>query len=178
MNISYSVKLSEFSGTEPVSLTELKTQLKLDTTADDTLLTALIIQARMQMEQYTGCSIVEHDIEVIAKLDGCNLFELPYGPYNSDLIISELKVRGGAATALTSTQFDQYGDYFLQLRPPYDGLFSITYTAGYNPVPQPIKLSILHQAAFLYEHRGDGDQMDKFSGTALGLAKLYRRVVA
>ena len=180
MNISYSVKLSEFAGTEPVTLSEVKAQLKLDTSADDTLITALITQARMQMEAFTGTSIVEHDIEVIAKLDGCNLFELPYGPLSDipDLVIQELKVLGGTATTLTSTQYDLYGGHFAQLRSPYDGMYSMTYTAGYDPLPQPLRLSIIHQAAYLYEHRGDEGMIDKISPTALGLAKLYRRVVA
>lgn len=178
MNINYSVKLSDFTGAEPVSLSEAKAQIKLDTTADDTLITALIIQARGQIEQYTATSIVEHDVEVIAKLDGCNLFELPYGPYQDDLVINELKVRGGLPVELAGSNFDRYGTYFLQLRPPYSGIFSIAYKAGYDPVPQPLKLAILHQVAYLYEHRGDEDVIDKISPTAMGLAKPYRRVVA
>ena len=179
MNLVYSVKLGEATGSEPVSLLEAKSQLKIDFSTDDTLLTALITAARLQIEKITGVSLVARQVDLIAKLDGCHLFELPYGPLDTtSLIVTKLKVTpGGTDELLTTTDYIVRGDYFAQLHVANgDGMFAITYDAGYTVVPQALKEAILHQVSYLYEHRGDED-INGMSATAKALIMPFRRVV-
>ena len=179
MNIIYSVQLGEATGSEPVTLTEAKAQLKLSTTADDTLITALITAARLQIEQYCGVSIVGREVNLVCKLDACNMFELPYGPVTTATISATLLrvSAGGTDTLLTTDDYLIYGDHFVNFLPQTSGgFFAITYDAGYTNVPQALKEAVLHQVAYLYEHRGDEDT-EGLSTTARMLAKTYRRVV-
>lgn len=72
------IKRSESSPTEPVTLTQLKAQLYITFTDDDTLLTSLITQARKAIENYCNISIVTQ--LVILTADLYDEWELPYGP--------------------------------------------------------------------------------------------------
>ena len=71
MNVLYSVKLGEATGSEPCTLAECKSQLKIDFSTDDTLLTALITAARLEIEKYTGVSIVGREVNAVCSLSGC-----------------------------------------------------------------------------------------------------------
>ena len=177
MNVTYSVKLGEPTGAEPVTLTEAKAHLKIDFTTDDTLITALITAVRVQLENYTGVSFVDRQVDVIAKLDACNLFEVPYGPAASLPAITELAILGGTNTLLTSTEFTRYGEIgeFIQII-PNAAAYAISYTAGYATLPAALKQACLHQIAYLYEHRGDED-INGISATAKMLLKPFRRSV-
>jgi len=44
---------------EPITLTEAKAHLRVETTADDTLITSLILQARQMAETYTGITFID-----------------------------------------------------------------------------------------------------------------------
>lgn len=175
MNVVYSVKLGEPTGSEPVSLSEAKAQLRVDTTADDTLITALISSARHQIEQFTCVSLVARSVDLVAKLDGSFLFELPYGPITNTPTVTELAMYGGTNEPITT--FDSYGDFFIQIKPQVCGMYAVSYESGYTNLPGALKSAVLHQVAYLYEHRGDDEGIDQISPTARGLAKMYRRVV-
>lgn len=191
MNITVDCKLGEPTGAEPCTLTEVKTALRLDTSADDTLITALISAARSQLELFTGISLVEREVNTIARLDGCNYFELPYGPIAdlNSIQVSALNPGNQAATTLTSDQYSLYGDQFVNLvaqGPVYDpiiasgsvtGIFALTYETGYTTVPNALKQAVIQQTVYLYEHRGDEIEDLKISPSAWGLAKAFRRVV-
>lgn len=190
-NITVDCKLGEPTGSEPCTLDEVKKELKLDgITADDTLITALISAARSQLEVFTGLSLVGREVNTIARLDGCNMFELPYGPIDKDsLQVSALNPGNQAATSLNSNQYSLYGDQFVNLvakGPVYDpilsgghvtGIFALTYDAGYTTVPKALKQAVIQQTVYLYEHRGDEVEDLQISATAWGLAKSFRRVV-
>ena len=179
VNLILDVKLGQPTGSEPVTLAEVKSQLKIDFTTDDTLITALISAARDQIEKFTSTSIVGREIIALCKLTGDNWFELPYGPVDPDSIaVSTVSI--GGSTPETLTNFDVIGTEFIQISPGVNDIcypFLITYDAGYTDVPPAIKEAILHQAAYLYEHRGDESGIDRISPTAIALARIYRRVV-
>lgn len=63
-------------GTEPVSLAEMKSHLRIDDDAEDALITTYIVAARMQAEQVTRRSIVQKTFK--ASLDGSFGGELPW----------------------------------------------------------------------------------------------------
>ena len=178
MNIIYSVKLGE-PASEPVTLTQVKANLKIDYSTDDTLLTALITAAQNQIEQYTGVSIADRTVSLIAKIDGFNDFELPYGPVQSITSITQLSILGGTNTALAAGDYSVYGasGEFVNINTKGAGdKYAIVYEAGYTVTPTALLESIIHQIAYLYEHRGDED-IQGYSSTALMMAKPYRRAV-
>lgn len=67
--------------TEPITLDEVKNYLRLDNTADDTLITAMITNARLQAEKYLNSDILAKDREMfLTSID--EPFNLPYAPLN------------------------------------------------------------------------------------------------
>lgn len=176
MNIQYDVKLGAPTGAEPVTLQQVKDQVKQASLDDDTLITALISQARDQIEQYTGCTLVARSVTVVVMMDELRLFELPFGPVAAITNITLLRVTGGGTdTVLTTNDYLLYGSDFKSIRPNACGMFSAEYTVAWTAVPNALKLAVLHQAAFLYEHRGDEGEVG-FSPTAKSLSKSYRRI--
>lgn len=168
------IKRSESSPTEPVTLAQLKAQLYITFTDDDTLLTSLITQARKAIENYCNISIVTQTIILTADL--YNEWELPYGPVTG---ITSVKTRSanegsGPQTYTTTTSGWGYdGDEFITFIPadfgqfnpsiPYRGLpdypypnrYRIQYNTGMATVPDDLKLAILQEAAYRFENRGD-----------------------
>jgi len=179
MNADFTVKLGDPTSAEPVTLQELKDQLKIDFDTDNTLLTLLVSAARDRIERWAGVSLVHRSVNNIVKLDGCNLYELPYGPVSdsNSVTVTFLSLSGGSMMSLGPTWFIGEDGEFMQIKPPDAAMYAITYNAGYDVVPAALKTAVLHQAAYMYEHRGDESGIDGLSPTAMMLAKAYRRVV-
>jgi|SRR6478609_1988726 len=188
INLLLDVQLGQPTGNEPVTLAQAKSQLKIDFTTDDALITALISAARSQLERYTGVSLVQREVVAVVKLTGENWFELPYGPVDKDSIaVSTVSIGGSTPEAVTS--FDVVGNEFVSMNVRAGGTifslsgpdacnpFSITYDAGYADVPPSLSEAVLHQVVYLYEHRGDESGIDMISPTAGLLARLFRRTV-
>lgn len=60
-----SIKVITPPATEPMTLTEAKSYLKVDGTADDTLITSLIKQAREWCEDYQGKRFITQTLELV-----------------------------------------------------------------------------------------------------------------
>lgn len=74
-----SIRKVKTAGTlEPVTLDEVKAHLRIDFIEHDATLTALVIEAREEVEKYTGLSLVNSD--VTAQWATLSTDELPYGP--------------------------------------------------------------------------------------------------
>lgn len=172
--------------TEPVTLAEVKAWLIIDTvnTDDDALLTGLITQVRMAIENKTKLSIVERSI--VVTVDLVREFKLPHGPIRA---ISEVLYRQGTNAdgtpdneTLTIEDYTTDGEDFKVIKSDRCGRHKITYTTGYgadeaidynNPVPEDLKKGILSQIAFAYENRGDSNAAGKFSEIALSYLSPY-----
>lgn len=180
------IKQTESSPTEPLTLAQVKSQLIITSTDDDTLLTDLITQARRVVEEFCAISIVPKTIIMIADLG--KEWELPYGPVTG---IQGVETRignegSGPGTYQTETSgWTTDGSDFLSFRPsgvggfnpgsPFTGHFQwgpyaspwacamnryrITYATGYNPVPDALKLAILNEIAYRYENRGEQQEL-------------------
>jgi uncharacterized phiE125 gp8 family phage protein len=168
------------AGTEPVGLdTDVKPHLNIDHTDDDTLLTALISKCRKAIENYTGVSLTTHTVVVTADL--CEEIELPHGPINA---ITTVKVRtgtdiAGAATYDTLTAANDYtldGDDFKRLCSNREGRHVITYTTKALSEMDDLKLALLNEIAYRYEHKGDEIDNSGICVAAMNLANPYRRM--
>ena len=66
------------TGSEPVTLIEMKAWLKVDFTTEDALITALITEVREHIEQYTGRSLVASTIVLTVYVEADEPVYLPF----------------------------------------------------------------------------------------------------
>lgn len=188
------IKQAEASPNEPVTLAEVKAQLIITFTDDDALLTRLITQARKAIENYCAVSLVVKTITLTADL--YSDYELPYGPVTGIQGVSTptgTQGSGPVAYETAATGWQQEGEEFVSFVPGNRGgwdwgpppprnypagpnRYRIVYTTGYNPVPDDLKLAVLQQVAFLYEHRGN-DPDKVMCEQAQALAFSYKRLI-
>lgn len=129
-----------------VTAAELKTWLRIDHSADDTMLTNIIIPAaQQQVETATGLLLSnEQEVMAVYGADSNNGFVfLPCNPVQE---ITEVLING-----------EEYTDYELTagggLIVPAGFPVSVTYTAGYSTPDADLKQAVLMQAAWIYNNR-------------------------
>ncbi len=153
---------------EPVTLAEAKAQLKLDTDADDALISTLITAARARAEWFTGRAFVSQSW--ILWLDG----------WQEVVEVTSVTTyaRDGSATVLDPASYDVdlAGNRVALgcIAPP--GLRSlnalaIAFDAGFGDaatdVPADIRAAILELMAELYVNRGDAPATECLGAAAL-----------
>lgn len=162
---------------EPVTLIEVKRHLNLqfdtsgsyDFTDDDTKLTALIIQCREAMEQYTGLSFAGKTLKAILRND-CGGIEIPFGPVTA---ITSIKDVDGIAIVAT-TGYTVRGNQFKWIEYPCSCYLEVNYTAGYTALPSGLKRALLEEIAFRYVNAGD-QTGPGLCQSAIELAARYSR---
>lgn len=180
---------------DPVTLTEAKSHMRVDTTADDALIQALISAARQQIESLTGRRLMAQTIcYYLEDWPDEDYLELPIAPLASVTSVVYTDVNDLAATwAVTNYRVDTYSPVpRLALREgadwpdPAAGLrevngIAITMEVGYgtsDQVPEPLKLAIKMLVAHYYEHREDTTPLN-ISQVPFGVFQLiqpYRQV--
>jgi uncharacterized phiE125 gp8 family phage protein len=160
MNSIIDIKFTESSPTEPCTLTEAKTHLRVDSTDDDTKITALITSCRKRLERWCGISIVQKT--VVLTIDFKEEMRMIYGPVTA---ITEVKVRTGTDTTgaaewetLTDDDYTTDGEDYKVFNSSLIGRHKITYTAGYSTCPEDLKEAVLNEIAYRYQNRGDQTQ--------------------
>jgi uncharacterized phiE125 gp8 family phage protein len=143
---------------EPVSLAEAKLYLRVDGVSEDTLISDLIVAARMSAENFLRRSLVTQSWKLAYNDYVDYEVALPMPPVVSVASVV-IKERDG-----DSQTFDA-GNYYLNAAKnklifdttPTGFLIEITYNTGYgssSQIPQPIKYGILAHIAALYDERG------------------------
>lgn len=168
---------TEYSVTEPVTLTEVKTHLHITDTDNNTELTDLITRARKVIENYCSVSLVYKRILLIANM-GDDWEELPYGPVTGiEQVYTPESTIGSGIMAWETSIIDWRitGLGFQKMYHPASGWSKIQYTVGYSSVPEDLKNAVLAQIYFMYEHKGnDGDAICE---QARALANPYVRLI-
>jgi uncharacterized phiE125 gp8 family phage protein len=197
-----SLELVTGPSVEPITVDELKAQVRTSSTAEDSLLAIYIAAARQAAEGELGRVLIDQTWRL--KLD-------QFGGLDSNgCAISEIRIPKPTVRSITSvTYIDADGDsqtlasdqYVLDslVSPgwlyPADGVewpetddvlnaVTITFVAGYGAtaatVPAPIRAWILLTAAFLYSHRefmsADGritELPGRFTGSLLDPFRVY-----
>lgn len=150
--------------TEPVTLAEAKTYLKITYGTDDVLIGDLITAARVWCEEHIGQSIVKTNIGVTVNV--VNFIELPYGPVQDTTTI---------IAATLDPKYILKGDF-----PAISGTkgqFEVRYLAGYTNVPEWAKKAILARVAATYENRGDQDKTN-YAQVARSYLGPHKRITA
>jgi uncharacterized phiE125 gp8 family phage protein len=176
---------------EPVTLAEVKNYMRLEGftdelastsdvsfETDDDLLEILITASRERLEKYTNLSFVPKEFRVVLT-NGAGYQELPYGPIGDVTGIYEESDDDYSTNIVADAVF--VGNEFKQLKTPNYCNMTIDYSAGYGrgdtpPLPKALKLAIMADVLYHYEHRGDEMEDEGLAKTARILASPFKRV--
>jgi len=158
------------AATEPVSTSEAKAHLRVDTTDEDTLIASYVSAAVKYIETQTGPLITQTwDYKVNREwplVDNYYSIYLPFSPVQSVTSVSYVDIDGATQTlsaGLYQTVLSAPNPYLTkaynqdwpQIRDIPDAI-TVRFVAGYGnaaAVPAPIKSAILLMVGRLYEHR-------------------------
>ena len=155
--------------TEPLSLQEAKSWLRVDATDEDMLIQSLIVSARLAVEAATRRLLITQQWRLL--LDGWPeelTLPLPLAPVRQVVRITIADAAGGSVTAQAS-QYRLDGSldcarlvFTAPLPTPGVSVSGITIdvTVGYGEaaaVPEPLRLAMRHLIALWFANRGDGD---------------------
>lgn len=144
---------------EPVTLSEVKTFLKVEHSDDDGLLSNLISAARVDAENFLSRSLITQGWRM--SFDSYIPYELLLAmtPVQSISSVKAIDKQGTEATISAATYHlgaDNRKVIFDIAVCSYK--IEIDYVAGYGDaaadVPSPIRQGILNHIAYMYEHRG------------------------
>ena len=96
--------IKTITGVEPLSLSEVKSYLKIDFTSDDNLINMLISGVREQIEEFTGLALIAKTIELFDE-EIPEEIKLPY-PVHSEIV--EVKFNGTVSTAYFKTGLTRF----------------------------------------------------------------------
>jgi len=180
----YGLTLASAPASEPVTLAELKSWLRVETTADDSDITALGLAARRLVESYLGRQLVTATWRLTldgfpwpggwAYLEAPTLFpdphtiRIPKAPLQSVSTVEYYDL-GGTLNTLDAATYNvdaasDPGRIILAMGKVWPvtklmpAAVQITFVAGYGAaasVPEEVKLAIKMLAAHWYERRGD-----------------------
>jgi uncharacterized phiE125 gp8 family phage protein len=159
------LKLITAPATEPITIAEAKLHLRVDSTDDDTLITALIVAARQGAEHITGRALMPQTWE-LALDEFEDIIRLRKAPLTSITSIKYLDTAGVLQTLTTSDYLLDDHSEPARVMPAYGASWPSTrdqanavlvrFAAGYAnavTVPQEIKSWMLLRIGMLYENR-------------------------
>ncbi|VAV99818.1 hypothetical protein MNBD_ALPHA06-751 [hydrothermal vent metagenome] len=144
---------------EPVSLLQAKAWLRLDITAEDALVSQLIMTARIRSEAVTRRAFISQSIREIAKANPeTGIVDLDVLPLQSISEIAEIHADGSEQIlAAEAYVVDSDNGRVLLQQSHANTSYRLSYIAGYGDsaedVPAPLKTAILLQVGWLFEHR-------------------------
>lgn len=156
-------------GSEVITLAEVKANIGVDFTDFDGLITDLIAAVREQTESYCGVSIVEQ-VVTVRMMNGLGNQYLPYGPVVGDVT----SIEDTNEVAIEDAVFR--GANFPRLVTSFCEEVTLVYNTGYgSDVPKDLKLAMIQEVCYQFEHRGDEDGIPSISGQYKAKANKYRR---
>ncbi|MGJ0510417.1 MAG: head-tail connector protein [Methylocystis sp.] len=173
---------------EPVSIAEMKSWLREDSSDEDQLIQALIASARMTLEAYTRRFFITQSWRIIfdAWPPGGDVIVIPFAPFQT---VSAIRIYDASdvALALAPTSYrapasSEEGRLIFRSAPPAPGRSAdgveIDFAVGYGGlatnVPEPLRRAIMMLVAHWREKRGD-DANDPLPAAAAQLAAPFRR---
>ena len=178
---------------EPVSLSEVKTHLRLTTdTTEDTLITSLIERARLYWENRTGRALASQTREAHrSRWPAGDYFEIPDPPLSSVTSLIYVDSAGTETTMTATTDYlvdadSDVGRIVLPYGTNWPSFISypirpirVRYVCGYTDTPEPIKHAMLLTIGNWYENREDavdvvGGKLDAIPDGARALMNQYK----
>lgn len=162
------IKVNSTTGDEIITTANAKDYLRVDTTADDTIIEQMIVEARLWIENYIGKDIVAKTRTYYTPFQK-ERFVLPFAPVAS---ITSVTVDGTAATYEVKGLDNEIVE--LNQLPAKEVKVSYT-TAGLND--SLLKQSILRLVATYYDNRADfvvGQQVNELPVTVKNILSSYK----
>lgn len=175
---------------EPVTVAEAKAHLRVDASAEDTLIASLILTSRLHIETAFGLALITQSWRLLLDRWPSAPLQLPLRPLQAIDEVRVLSADGDptiiatagylADTASTPPRLVHTGAIWPQPGQAANGI-EIDFTAGYGDaaadVPAPIRQALLLLVAHWYEHRdpievGAADMM--IPGAVSDLLASYR----
>lgn len=153
---------------EPITLTEAKAHLRVDGTAEDSLITGLIQAAREYAETYTNRALITQVWDyTLDYFPASGVIELPKPPLQAVNSITYKDTAGNTQTWDDDNYEVDTSEVFGRITPSYGIVWpstqstinavTVRFTAGYgdcaSDIPQSIKQGILMYIADLYDSR-------------------------
>jgi uncharacterized phiE125 gp8 family phage protein len=164
------LKLITAPAAEPVSASEAKSHMRVDTTADDTYIGTLITVARQNVENHLRRALINQTWELVLDEFPAGVFRLPKPPLVSVTSIKytdedAVEATFSSANYLVDTDTEpgrvvlKNGVSWPAVTLKEAGAVRVRYVAGYGAagsnVPQAIRQAILLVIGSLYENRED-----------------------
>lgn len=169
-------KVTSAPGSEPLTISNAKTYLKVDTPADDTLITTMIAAARHHVEDYLGQALITQTIEEV--YDGFPIATsgnpdaamfLTVHPVQSVTSIQYVDTDGNTQTLNSSKYIVDTHRKITRIAPAYGETWpttraqinavTVTYDAGYgdaaSDVPESVLQAMYLLVADMYHNRTD-----------------------
>lgn len=174
-NLAREVKRTVPPATEPLSLAEAKLYLRVDGSAEDSLVTDMIVAVREAAETYLNRSLVTQSWQVAYADYAPAHVPLPKGPVQAITHVKTRNRAGDEATVNSSLYALAVAEDAVEFESVVMGYaVIITYTAGYGDaedIPASVRQGMLIHLAALYEDRLGGMELPK---AALTLYKPHR----
>ncbi len=129
----------------PVSLSTAKAYMKVNFSDDDALITSLVKNATLWLENYTSLSYAYRTIKLTIEMNANEFYLLP-GP-----------VRSVTAVSIIEGDDVPVSDYLLvggQIKVYASAIYEITVNVGYQTIPKDAENDILAITAYTYQNRG------------------------
>jgi uncharacterized phiE125 gp8 family phage protein len=175
---SSALRLVTPPASEPLTLAQAKTFLRIEHSADDEPITRAIAAARVAAEQYVKCALLPQTWEMHVANPSCAELRLPVGPARSITSIT-LTTEAGATSTMSASNYRLSVDGFAVLftNAPSIEKMTVQFVAGIATalpeIPQPIIQGMLHHIAVMLENR-DGDV--PMPVQAMACYQPYRRI--
>lgn len=181
------VSYFEALGTQPeiITLNEAKEFLRIRASADDTLLTSLILAVTEWGQKYTNRQFGSRQFIgyfaglKISRSEIYRFLTIRRSPLTE---VSQVEImQSGSYIAFTDYQEKPTSSFARLLFPgvvncdPVPYPIKVSFTAGYEDVPEIIKTALKTHLSFLYENRGDAEPDGKIRVPAL-TKNLYQPV--
>lgn len=177
------VKITTDAATEPITLSEAKAYLRVDTSTEDALITDCITAARKYVEKYTGKSFTAKTLSVVFgdlwKAD--EILELPYPPIASITSVHEVDEEGTETELTLNVDYYKRGQNNIEITGVFDKAYQYKaiYTTSASEADDLIKFAMLKLVADYYENRQNEKEEGSFKITydTLNLLSSYRKNV-
>lgn len=188
----YGLSIVQAPATEPVTLGEAKTHLRVETGDDDAYISSLVSAARMHVESLTQRALITQTLKLtLDHFTGWRgVIYFPRSPIQSVSAVTYTDTVGNSQTlsptiyrvdtaSIVPRIMPAFGQVWPVVLPQLNSV-EITFIAGYgdaSTVPEPIKQAIKLIIGTLYEHRETvvvGDRCEKLPDAAEYLLGPYR----
>jgi len=165
----YQIKINSTTGSEIITTADVKLYARIDTSADDSLISEMITEARIYAENIISSDIVAKNRTLYIS-DVLERVDLPFAPIAS---VSSITVNGAAAT------YTGYGidNQFIELNALPAKEVKITYvTSGQSD--GLLKQALLQMVSTMYDNRADfktGTIVSKVPTNAKQILSGYKR---